>query len=43
MNSWITEDDSVCVEKKPVGTLLKRSCNEFMCPPEYVPQPWSEV
>jgi hypothetical protein len=43
MNSWIFEDDSACVEPRPVEPVLERSCNEVMCPPEYLPLAWSKV
>ena len=43
MDSWSIEDDSACVEQKPVEPVLERRCNEIMCPPEYIPLAWSEV
>jgi hypothetical protein len=43
MDSWIVEDDSACVEQRPVEPVLARHCNEIMCPPEYIPLAWSEV
>lgn len=43
MNSWIIEDDSACVKPRPVETVFERRCNEILCPPEYVPQDWSQV